>query len=876
MLAQALLVADPHFADSLENIDDVGSRFTRSDEPAPSGWRRSEAGGWVYVSPRDAPQPTRGWKIHVSATLDQAAAVVDSVYDYCVDGGLSFKFLRSVDMLRIVNSKAASRASSGKLITIYPTDERQLECALRELSAILGGGRGPYILSDLRWGEGPLYVRYGAFKAQYCFSADGEYVMAIDGPGGLEPDTRGTVFQLPPWVRTPAFLEPQLRAVTDASGDFPFRVEKALHFSNGGGVYRAVDVPSGRTVVLREARPHAGLDDSGMDAVARLERERRMLERLRGLDVVPQLIDCRIYWEHHFLVEEFIEGEQLLQAVARRHPLVYPDADPAEVAEYTQWALATLDRVGSALALLHQRGIVFGDLQPSNVMVRPDGRVCLVDFETAFEIGEDYTPTLGTAGFVAPWARSGLAVDEYALDCLRLAMFLPVTQLVRFDRAKVDLLTRTVADRFPVPPDFAAVLRRRLAPPLSHDPNSPGRAPSTTRKGCPRPAPRRPHWPATGRHARWDAVLDSMRDAILCSATPDRSDRLFPGDPRQFDEQAASLAFGAAGVLYALHSTGRAGYPEFARHVDWLIRANDAARWPRPGLFNGLAGTAYVLDLLGHRQPALATISRLREIDLRNCAAGLFGGLAGIGLSLLYFRDATGDGAITDAAIEIGHRLARLLDDRPAPDVSPVTSPGLMHGWSGLAMLFIRLFEATGDARHLDHAEIALARDLSRCGVPRRKYIQVKDGEGWIADLERGATGIAVALHNYVAHRPDDHFSALLDRIAAGLGIELTLSSGLLQGRAGLLAGLTHLGDAGTDRSAARDLHLSRFAVHAVAFHDHLAFPLDGLQRLSMDLGTGTAGVLLAVHAALAGTASPLPLLGPPARAGHALSECRR
>ena len=93
------------------------------------------------------------------------SARVTAVWDYCVPRGIAFKFLRNEPVMLMVNSKSAPRGSSGKLVTIYPTDEAQLELMLKELDELLHGVRGPYILSDLRYGEGPLFVRYGASSA---------------------------------------------------------------------------------------------------------------------------------------------------------------------------------------------------------------------------------------------------------------------------------------------------------------------------------------------------------------------------------------------------------------------------------------------------------------------------------------------------------------------------------------------------------------------------------------------------------------------------------------------------------------------------------------------------------------------------------------
>ncbi|MER5299319.1 class III lanthionine synthetase LanKC [Streptomyces lasiicapitis] len=858
MLAQGHLVADPFFVDALDRVDDSGQRFSRTSSPAPPGWRRTERGGWVNLHRAGAQLPRQGWKIHASATADSAEHVVDTVWEHCVRHGICFKFLRSSLLFHQVNSKQAPRPAGGKLVTVYPADDAELERTLTDLTELLRGVEGPYVLSDLRWEDGgPLYVRYGGFDLAYCHAPDGSYVPAVEGPGGvLVPDVRGTSFRVPPWVEPPAFLAARIEASRAAApGGFPYRVEKALHFSNGGGVYRAVEKDTGRRVVLREARPHAGLDDRGADAVTRLDHEQTMLERLAGLACVPRLHARTRHWEHHFLVEELIEGETLAEAIGRRHPLFRDATDEREVAAYTEWALDVLGRIERAIAELHAQGVVFGDLQPGNVMVRPDGSVCLVDFETAFEAapsegGEDRGPALGTPGFTARWARSGRAVDTYGLAALTLALFCPLTPLLRFDAGKLAQLTAWTERRFPVPTGFAVRLRERLAPP-----------PDWPRTGGDTPADDSP-WPEEAG-ADADAALDSLAEAIRLSATPEREDRLFPGDVRQFDNQGASLAFGAAGVLHALHVTGRSGHPAFAEHfeeyVDWLVRAAERTRWPRPGLYDGLAGVAYVLDELGRTEAAQETLARLGGLALDGCGGGLFGGLAGVGLTRLHF-------GATDAAEALGERLARVLTGGGRLP-GPPDAVGLTHGWSGPALLFTRLHAATADERWLSLAQTALARDLGRCGAPRKGRILVRDGKRWLSTLDRGSAGIALALDAYLRCAGDPHYAAVRDRIRDGLGTELLLSPGLLDGQAGLLHASAHLTGPGSALAA----HLRSLGLHCVRFRGRRAFAMDGLLRLSMDLATGTSGVLLAVHTALAGpqgSGTPLPFLeaGVPAR----------
>ena len=55
---------------------------------------------------------------------------------------------------------------------------------------------------------------------------------------------------------------------------------------------------------------------------------------------------------------------------------------------------------------------------------------------------------------------------------------------------------------------------------------------------------------------------------------------------------------------------------------------------------------------------------------------------------------------------------------------------------------------------------------------------------------------------------------------------------------------------------------MDRLAWHALPYRDGIAFPGEQLLRLSMDLGTGTAGVLAAVAASQPIDPVRLPLLG--------------
>jgi hypothetical protein len=320
---EVFCLSDALFYDSPTHTrgDDVD--FDVAARTVPDGWTRSDLDDWLVYMPLDAELPKQGWKLHASGTLDNAEEVVSIVWEYCVPRSIPFKFVRSRQLLLVRNSKYADRGSSGKLVTIYPRDDAQFETIATELAPLLKGKAGPYILSDLRWGDGTLFVRYGGFVDQWCVGPTGQLEPAISDPhGSLVPDRRGPTFAVPEWISLPTCLEPHLAARKATKLDeIPYRIDHAIHFSNGGGLYAGTDTRTGEKVVLKEARPFAGLAVDGADAVARIQHERDMLQRLKGLDAVPSVRDYFLLGEHHFLVLEFVDGTLLSKMMVERYPL---------------------------------------------------------------------------------------------------------------------------------------------------------------------------------------------------------------------------------------------------------------------------------------------------------------------------------------------------------------------------------------------------------------------------------------------------------------------------------------------------------------------------------------------------------------------------
>ncbi|MFE3518934.1 class III lanthionine synthetase LanKC [Streptomyces sp. NPDC059166] len=826
-------LADRTYYDTPARLADEGSRYPLDTDPPPAGWRREAVGLWTSLVPEDGRPAEQGWKIHVSTVPDEAAATLRDTARICFTHGVPFKFLRSEKALLLMADKHMNRSGAGKFIAVYPPDDAVFATLAGELSRTLSGRRGPYVLSDLRIADAPVYTRYGAYVPRWCTDGEGRRVLALRDPSGrLVPDERGVVFRTPAWVEVPEFLRPHLAARAAARDDgFPYTVTEALQFSNAGGIYLAEHRETGRRVVLREARPHCGLDAAGDDAVTRLHREHRALTALAGLDCVPAVYGLRTVWEHEFLIEEHIEGNTLLEEIVDRFSLVRGAGSPDELAPYVAWADTVVRALAAALEQIHTRGLRFGDLHPSNIIVRPDGGVTLVDFEYATALDDEDTPLAGAQGLQAPPGTPGAQADAYALWATWLTMLMPVTEMAGLERAKALTLERWARRRYGLPAD-AGPPRPAL---LDADGGSLRREAGVAAL-----------FEAPG--VDWTGIRAGLLAGIHAGASPGRADRLFPGGPDLFTNGGTDLRNGAAGVLYALH---RVGAPAPEEWTDWLadtaLRGDPA---PPGGLFDGPAGTALVLALLGRPAEGRELWDRAVSRAAPAVSADLLTGRAGVALAALRLARLghTGpDGPLLDTALRTARDLDRLVRGETVEGLRLPESAGLLSGLSGVALLHLELHGLTGEAWLRDAARTALLRDASHLVTMPDGTVQVKDGRRHLLYLGQGSSGVALVAQAWTAHHEDPVLSALIPGVAKGCAMEFVREPGLFTGRAGLAAAAAQLGP--SPRATAPVLASVRnLAWHLVADEDRLFVPGSGLRRFSADLATGSAGLLLALH----------------------------
>lgn len=807
------------------------------------GWRCTRRGPWIGLEPAGSPLPAQGWKLHLSASPGSFGAVVEATVAVCGPRRVPFKVLHDGRMHLIHNSKYAPRGLSGKAATIYPADPEQLLALADDLEARLAGATGPDVLGDLRISTAPIFIRYGAFRDRWFVDRDGEIYRAVDdGSGRPVPDRRLPAFRLPEGITLPTRLAGRVRRAGTLDGA-AYVIDGALHFSNAGGVYSAT-ATDGRRLVVKESRPFAGIDLEGVDAVGRSRTEEAALRALEGVPGVPVLHSVVEVDGHRYLAMERVDGDMLWQWQGKHNPLIWPSCDAADRRAYARRVAALHADVSAVLEAVHGRGVIHRDLHPANIVVTPEGTVCLLDFEVA-DLGPGPSRPrrpMGALGFVPRERLDGPAADRFAMAALRLWLHVPAGHSWAHQPDKARLLARDAEELFDLPSG-------RLDDCVKEITARPG-----TVSVVERPADPADQWP--GDHDDWRDTLDRIWEAVDEAATPGDPDRLYPGDVRLFSHASESLAFGAAGVLWARAASGRA-VPD--KHIDWLDASLARDRPRRPGLMTGLAGLVPLQLLLGRRDEAVATVDRAlaatRDVD----AIDLWSGLAGIGLATLRTLETAGAPAPS--------RVAALAERVAAALASGATLPGagLFHGPSGPGLFLGEAGRVLGRPDLAAAAARAVASDVAATRrTPTGTRQAVEAGRRTLAYLEPGSAGMVVALAALPTALADNREAS--SELLRACCSEFTVEPGLLMGRAGLLLALTaalRAGAANDEVRAAASRHRRRTAWHALAAPDGRGIEFPGPQgfRVTTDLGTGAAGIAHALTASLDPGVPLLPFL---------------
>lgn len=587
------------------------------------------------------------------------------------------------------------------------------------------------------------------------------------------------------------------------------------------------------------------MDGRGSDAIKLLKKEQEILELLRDTGISSKPLESFYDWENFFLAEEFVEGVDLRELMLTQSPLTRVSPSLSDTSHFYEAFVKIFRSFARAMSVLHERGILFGDLSANNLKIDPATYdVRLIDFEGAVRPGVDDATPLYTPGFKDPLrARKnavGVEDDLYGLAAIMFYMIFPIHALSSLRDDLYDAVLSTIlADIGWSQSEVFNVI------------SGLSKGEVTLTRACELldgPAP--PHYAEDIEDGFCEKTSQELGNFILANMRDGENGSLFPADPFMHQTNSLSLGFGTCGVLYALK---KCGFEIPKRAYDWLERELDKCEGSEdlpPGLLTGASGIAWSLGELGFDERAAAFMKMANRSTLLKRHHSYFYGMAGIGMANLYLYVRTKNSDYLAAAGDLAEALlktAKEIDTGIYWESDRLVHLGYGYGQSGVALFFLRLSQLSGKEKFLSEGRRALEFDLSHGVEIESGVLSFPRGPSdFTLDpyLEEGSAGIARVAIRYGMWDK-------LDMVLSDVHRKYSRYPGLIYGLGSFVDVLTDAYQFSKDAkfyemakrpiAGLRDLYIIERA-------GGLATPGDGLFRISCDYATGVAGVLRVLY----------------------------
>eukprot|EP01037_Dinobryon_pediforme_P013136 gene13136-13237_t len=331
----------------------------------------------------DMPKAKSCWVIYLTVVVPQFADLLSRVLPLLMQNKICFRIPEN----QLIHSKMLDGGYGlqeiGKIIAIFPEDNKVAVQVASSLLNITAGFKGPQIPSAINLGN-----------IIYTFFEEPETTFTKNAANSIDNGRRWPFNSITPLKkRKPAkWLNHRYLIVQTIKSDAKGNVFKALDLKNWFNI---------SYVIVKQGNHNQCMDHQGRDIKDRLEWQYQLAQELDGVIPIADTID---YFEDKgdtYLVLEHINGHNLYDKIAYvTQGNCWFALDIACKRQILSWLFSVID----IIAKFHENGYIHRDISPGNFLVSTQNRLINIDIELAYDFRQKVPSppfALGTRGYMS-------------------------------------------------------------------------------------------------------------------------------------------------------------------------------------------------------------------------------------------------------------------------------------------------------------------------------------------------------------------------------------------------------------------------------------------------------------------------------------------
>jgi serine/threonine-protein kinase len=252
----------------------------------------------------------------------------------------------------------------------------------------------------------------------------------------------------------------------------PYDIDREIGRGGMAVVFLARDTRTNTDVALKQVP--VGTDREGREIFEAEQWGARLQEQFSAVSaLVPKVYEHRTIGDHFYVAMEYVEGENLSDAIARG-PM--PPARAVSIASELARFLDAAHRFEVTLNDRNLRSLLHGDLKPKNIRITPGDHVKVLDFGIAKALSMTRRVTrndFGSMAYLSPERLETGEIDEasdlWAIGVLLYEMLSGVPPFRGADTRRVEDRIKSRRPPAPLDPSCPIALRAIVAKALAAD-----------------------------------------------------------------------------------------------------------------------------------------------------------------------------------------------------------------------------------------------------------------------------------------------------------------------------------------------------------------------------------------------------------------------